>query len=130
MPKVSKDGAQVDDVGFLEDRFGELEDYSVDFLTFRQDMDASPLLRGLPGDQCQCPHWGYVLKGRLTYSVDGREEVFETGDAFYLPAGHIPVGNEPGSEFVQFSPTAPLRATQEVMRRNAEAMQVSGPSER
>jgi hypothetical protein len=31
----------------------------VDFLTFREDFDATPLLKGLPDDQCQCPHWGY-----------------------------------------------------------------------
>jgi hypothetical protein len=124
MPKVTPESAEVEDVGFLLDRFGEVDDYSVDFLTFRADVDATPLLRGLPGDQCQCPHWGYVLKGRLTYQVDGREEVFEAGDAFYLPPGHIPVQNEPGSEFVQFSPTKELRETQAVMRANAEAMQV------
>jgi Cupin domain len=112
MPKVTPEGAEVEDVGFLLDRFGEVDDYSVDFLTFRADIDATPLLRGLPGDQCQCPHWGYVLKGRLTYQVGGREEVFEAGDAFYLPPGHIPVQNEPGSEFVQFSPTKELRETQ------------------
>ncbi len=123
MPKVTPESAEVEDVGFLLDRSGEVGDYSVDFLTFRQDMDATPLLRGLPGDQCQCPHWGYVLKGRLTYRVDGREEVFEAGDAFYLPPGHIPVQNQPGSEFVQFSPTKELRETQAVMRANAEAMQ-------
>jgi hypothetical protein len=124
MPKVTPEGAEVEDVGFLLDRFGEVDDYSVDFLTFRADIDATLLLRGLPGDQCQCPHWGYVLKGRLTYQVGGREEVFEAGDAFYLPPGHIPVQNEPGSEFVQFSPTKELRETQAVMRANAEAMQV------
>ena len=121
-PKVSPNAAEVEDVGVLLDRFGEVDGYSVDFLTFRQDMDATPLLKGLPDDECQCPHWGYVLKGRLRYKVGGGEEVFEAGDAFYLPPGHIPVGNEPESEFVQFSPTKELRETQEVMRKNMEAM--------
>lgn len=125
MPKVSPDSAEVEDVGVLCDRFGELDDYSVDFVTFRADLDATPLLKGLPNDQCSCPHWGYVLKGYLTYRVGDREEVFEAGDAFYLPPGHIPVHNEPGSEFVQFSPTKQLREIQSVMRKNMEAMQVS-----
>jgi Cupin domain len=97
MPKVSIDTAESEDVGFLVDRFGELDGYSVDFLTFRQDMDATALLRGLPNDQCQCPHWGYVIRGRLRYRVGDREEEFAAGDAFYLPAGHIPIENEPGS---------------------------------
>ena len=46
---------------------------------------------GLPDDPCPCPHWGYVLRGRLTYRFPDREEVFEAGDAFYLPPGHIPM---------------------------------------
>ena len=125
MPKVSVDTAAVEDAGFLVDASGELDDYSVDFLTFRQDMDATPLLKGMPDDQCQCPHWGYVLKGRLRYRVGDREEEFTAGDAFYLPPGHIPIENEPGSELVQFSPTEPLRQVQEVMRRNSEALQAS-----
>jgi ribosomal protein L16 Arg81 hydroxylase len=33
------------------------------------------------------------------------DEVFEAGDAFYLPPGHVGVQNEPGTEYVQFSPT-------------------------
>ena len=66
-----------------------------------------------------------MLSGTLTYAVGDRQEVFmEAGDAFYLPPGHIPVHNEPGSEFVQFSPTKELRETQAVMRANAEAMRV------
>ena len=124
MPKVSRESAEVEDVGVLLDRFGELDSYSVDFLRFREDLDASPLLKGLPDDQCQCPHRGYVVKGRLTYRVGDHEEVFEAGDAFYLAPGHIPVQNEPGSEFVQFSPTDELRETQAVMRANLEAMRV------
>jgi hypothetical protein len=123
MPRVSRDDAAVEDVGPLVDRSGELDGYTLNFLTFRENIDATPLLKGLPDDQCQCPHWGYVLKGRLTYRVVGGEEVFVAGDAFYLPPGHIPIQTEPGSEFVQFSPTAALHETQEVMRKNMQAMQ-------
>jgi len=123
MPKISPDSAELEDVGVLVDRSGELDGYSVDFLMFREDLDATPMLKGLPNDQCQCPHWGYVIKGRLTYRIGDREEVFEAGDAFYLSPGHLPVHNEPGSEFVQFSPTKELRETQAVMRQNMQAMQ-------
>src|SRR5690606_33518784 len=36
--------------------------------------DFGPLLRGLPNDRCQGPHWGYVLKGRLRIQyADGEE---------------------------------------------------------
>ena len=122
MPKASRESAQVDDHGMVEDRHEEIDGYTVNFVTFRQDVDATPLLKGLPGDKCSCPHWGYVLKGRLTYRFADREEVFEAGDAFYLPPGHVPVA-EAGSELVQFSPTAGLRAVDAVMLENVQAMQ-------
>ena len=48
-------------------------------------------MKGLPDDRCHCPHWGYVLKGRLTFRFADRDEVFEAGDAFYLPPGHVPL---------------------------------------
>jgi hypothetical protein len=38
---------------------------------------------------------GYVLKRRLTYRFADHDETVQAGDAFYLPPGHIPVGNEP-----------------------------------
>jgi hypothetical protein len=63
-----------------------------------------------------------VIKGRLTYRFADREEVFEAGDAFYLPPGHIPVANEPGSEMVQFSPAEALRDTAAVMEKNMHAL--------
>ena len=105
MPKVSKQSAtQVDDYGPVENRHEEVSDYTIEFVSFRQDIDGTPLLQGLPGDSCDCPHWGYVLKGKLTYRFAGHEEVAEAGDAFYTPPGHIPLA-EAGCEFVQFSPT-------------------------
>jgi hypothetical protein len=35
MPKVSRDSAELEDVGVLEGRSAELDSYSVDFLTMR-----------------------------------------------------------------------------------------------
>ena len=124
MPKVSKDSAsRGGDHGLVVERSEDLDDYTVNFVTFREDIDHTPLLRGLPDDQCQCPHWGYVIKGKMTFRFGGREEVFEAGDAFYAPPGHVPVHTEPGSEYVQFSPVDELRKTSEVIMRNLQAMQ-------
>jgi hypothetical protein len=124
MPKVSKETAEVEHHGPVTDRHAELEDYTVNIVTFDQDIDTTPLLKGLPGDACSCPHWGYVLKGRMTFTYVDREgeEVFEAGDAFYLPAGHVPVA-EAGSELVQFSPSEQLREVDAVMLKNVLAMQ-------
>src|SRR4051812_47232546 len=62
MPKVSRETAtQGGDYGPAIDHSEDLEPYTVDFLMFREDVDHTPLLRGLPDHRCQCPHWGYVL---------------------------------------------------------------------
>jgi hypothetical protein len=126
MPKVSKgSAAQVDDHGPVLDHHEDVEGYTINFVSFRQDIDATPLLKGLPGDHCSCPHWGYVLKGRLTFRFADHDEVFEAGDAFYLPPGHIPIA-EAGSEYVQFSPAEELRQTAEAMAQNMQRQSESG----
>ena len=102
---------------------GELDDYSADFLTFREDMDATPLLKVSPTTSASARTGASSLRAGLRYRVGDREEVFEAGDAFYLPPGHIPMQNDPGNEFVQFSPTKEPRETHTVMRANLEAMQ-------
>lgn len=64
---------------------------------------------------------GYVVKGTLKFTfTDGREEVYEAGDAYYAPPGHLP-HLYAGSEVVEFSPTAELRATLDVVERNMAA---------
>src|ERR671935_311701 len=123
MPKASKQTAsQVEDMGVMEGRYEELGGYTVGFETFREDADATPLFKGLPDDRCQCPHWGYVVSGKVTFRYADRDEVYETGDAFYTPPGHIPVKHEPGSEVVMFSPSEELKKTEAVMAKNMEAM--------
>lgn len=123
MPKVSRESAtQGGDYGAVDDRADELDGYTASFVTFREDVDATPLMKGLPDDRCQCPHWGYVVKGRVVFRYGDREEVFAAGDAFYTPPGHIPVQHEPGTEIVMFSPTEELRVTEAAMARNMQAV--------
>jgi hypothetical protein len=126
MLKVSRETGELADYGMVEDRHADLGDYAVGFATFREDIDHRPLLKGLPDDSCQCPHWGYVLKGRWTCRFGDREEVFEAGDAFYMPPGHVPLSNEPGTEVLMFSPRAELRQTEEVIMKNVQALQAAG----
>ena len=122
MAKVSRATVDhVDDFQLGEDRHHELEGYTVSFVTLRSDVDLAPLLKGLPNDECQCPHWGYLFKGRLTSRFGDREEVVEAGEAFYMPPGHTQAA-EAGSEFVLFSPTAELRVTEEAIQRNMAAL--------
>jgi hypothetical protein len=123
MPKVSRESAtQGGDYGAVLDRAEEVEGYTISFVSFRQDIDATPLYKGLPDDRCQCPHWGYVTKGAVTFRYADRDEVIEAGEAFYTPPGHVPVKHEPGTEFVLFSPTEELAVTEAAMKRNMQAM--------
>ena len=69
------------------------------------------------------PALGYVIKGGATFRYADREEVYEAGDAFYTPPGHIPVKHEPGTEVVIFSPAEELRKVEGVMVKNLQAMQ-------
>ena len=122
MPKVSRETATlVEEVGPVKDRSEIVEGYSVNFTVFQEEMDPTPLLKGLPDDRCQCPHWGYVFKGSLTVRVGDHEETYNAGDAFYNPPGHIPLGHEAGTEVIMFSPEEELRKTGRVVTKNAKA---------
>ena len=123
MPKVSKASAsQVEVVeGMLEDRSEDLDGYTTGFTSFMADGDPAPLFKGLPDDRCQCPHWGYVIKGKITFRFADREETYEAGDAYYAPPGHTPVVFA-GNEIVEFSPTDELAKTMEVLKANMAAM--------
>jgi hypothetical protein len=59
----------------------------------------------------------------MTARYADRDEVYKAGEAFYSPPGHIPVANEPGTEFVWFSPSEALRTAEAVMTKNMQAMQ-------
>lgn len=123
MPKVSRESAsQANDHGPVSERREDIEGTAIQFLTMHVDLDATPLMKGLPDDRCSSPHWGYVFKGRLTFDCGDHEEVFEAGDAFYLGPGHIPTGSDPGTEYIQFSPAEELDVVSETLTRNVQAM--------
>jgi len=58
MPKVSRDGApQRQEAGPVVDLRDDLDGYTVTFTSLLEDIDATPFMKGLPDDRCQCPHW-------------------------------------------------------------------------
>jgi len=122
MPKASKSTAS--ETVELEGYVGHLQNfdggYTVAFETYTADADLTPLFRGLPDDRCQCEHWGYVIRGKVTFKSSSGEETFETGDAYFAPPGHTPILYA-GTEIVEFSPTKALEQTFEVVTRNMEA---------
>jgi hypothetical protein len=126
MPKISRETApNVQDGGVAVDRSGDLDETSVSFVTICEGHSLAPVLVGLPGDACQCPHWGYVFAGRLTVSYPDGEEAYGPGDAFLMRPGHVPAAEE-GTEFVQFSPREQLAVTLATIRENAARMAQPG----
>lgn len=87
--------------------FGDATGYgkiSGEYFSLAAGTDISPLLQGLDDDLCQCPHWGYVMEGKLTVSfADGHHESVDSSDLFYWPPGHT-VKADADTEMVLFSP--------------------------
>ena len=101
-----------------EGHFDELGSYTVGYETYTADTDPSPLFAGLPNDHCQCPHWGTVIKGKVTFKYeDGSEETIAAGEAYYAQPGHLPYLYG-GTEVIEFSPTADLQKTMAVIEKN------------
>ena len=74
------------------------------YMQYPAGLDFSPMLKGLPHDHCQCPHWGYLIEGTIRVSYqDGTEETVRAGEIYYWPAGHTIVVEE-AVRMVEFSP--------------------------
>jgi hypothetical protein len=81
--------------------FGKI---SGEYFSLSAGVDTTPLFQGLDGNACQCPHWGYVLKGELTTTdTGGVQETVRASDLFYWPPGHnVKVTSD--AELIMFSP--------------------------
>jgi hypothetical protein len=102
------------------DDWGELR---VRHIELPAGVDFTPLFEGLPGDLCQCPHWGYVLEGSITLRyADGTQEATRAGELYYWPGGHTGWTDE-GVSFIEISPATQVR---EVMEHLAAKMAATG----
>ena len=77
---------------------------TVAFVRLPAGADLRPATKGLPDDLCPCPHWGYMIKGRVRMHTLGGSQDFEARHAFYWAPGHAPEALE-DCEYVDFSPT-------------------------
>ena len=112
------------DLEEVRGQYAEWGNLQAGFETFKTDIDMTPLLKGLPDDLCQCPHWGYVIKGRMIIRYANREEVINAGDAYYLAPGHNPF-LEAGTQVIEFSDKEGYARTTEVIGQNLAALQGS-----
>lgn len=94
--------------GFRSVQWGDME---VGF-TITGVGDHTALYQGLPGGVCQCPHYGYVFKGRIRCRFPGTSRPDETageGEAYFFPAGHVLIYEE-ATEALELNPAAALQA--------------------
>ena len=87
--------------------FGDVSGFDMisgEYFSLSAGVDTTPLFQGLEGNLCQCPHWGFVLRGQITTTdADGEQETVHANDLFYWPAGHN-VRVDEDAEIVMFSP--------------------------
>ena len=88
----------------VELRMTEVGQMTVSFIRLRKGTDLGPALDGLPGNLCPCPHWGFMLEGRLGMHTATGDKQYDAGEAFYWAPGHAPFAIEDCS-YVDFSPT-------------------------
>lgn len=87
--------------------FGDASGFGMisgEYFSLAAGVDTTPLFQGLNGNACDCPHWGFVLRGRLTTTdTNGEHETVATDDLFYWPPGHN-VKVDADAEIIMFSP--------------------------
>ena len=99
--------------------FGDASGYGKmggEYFSLGAGADIEPLLKGLDGDLCHAPHWGYLLQGELTVKYsDGTTEIVKGGDLFYWPPMHT-VKVDRDAEVILFSPQNEHNAVLEHMK--------------
>ena len=106
---------------------GEYEGRSVDSGDFRIAFESMPShfppdespFKGLPGDRCQCDHWGFLFEGsfRVTYDDGGEDEIVRAGEAYHLRPGHFVQTLEP-VRLIELSPVDEHDRTMATVARN------------
>jgi hypothetical protein len=94
-------------------------DMHVSFEVYHQELDDRPYLEGLPNNQCHCPHWGYVIKGRVRVLYSDREEEVLANEAYYLAPGHAIIVDA-GTELIEFSPREQFNAHMAAVEKNLQ----------
>jgi hypothetical protein len=88
-------------------RTKQLGGMTVGWVKLARGVDLSAATVGLPDDLCPCPHWGYVIKGKIRMKTNNGHRDFAAGNAFYWEPGHAPEALEE-SEYVDVSPIEDL----------------------
>jgi len=118
MPSASRDELPLKEIApGYSGRFDDWGGITVAFENASKGQDASAMVKGLPDDRCQAPHWGYLFSGRIVVDYGDRQETVVGGQAYYIAPGHL-ITFEEDSEALEFTPTDALEQTLEAVRRN------------
>jgi hypothetical protein len=74
-------------------------------------LDASASYELMPTGDCPCPHYMYLLSGRMRARYtdpDVEDEVVEAGEVCFIPAGHVLIYEE-ATKAIEFNPAGPLK---------------------
>jgi hypothetical protein len=108
--------------------FGDASGYgkiSGEYFSLASGVDTAPLFEGLDGNLCQCPHWGFVVRGTVTTTdAAGNRETVTTNDLFYWPPGHN-VSVDEDADIIMFSPQREHTQVIEHMKRKLAAAAAS-----
>ena len=100
----------------------ELDGMAVSCTTLPRGFDFDLMFRGLPNNVCPCPHWGYLLKGRITVKYDdGSHEEIKAGEVYYLKAGHT-ASNDEDCVSIDFSPIGPWQQLMQHLAATTQAV--------
>ena len=98
-------------------------EFAAEYFSLAAGTDFTPLLKGLEDDLCQCPHWGYLITGRILVTYKGgKQETISSGDLFYWPPGHA-LEAQQDAEIILFSPKDEHCAVVEHVQHQLAAVQ-------
>ncbi len=121
MPSGSRDNLPLTEIipGYSS-RMADWGGITVAFEKAHKGQDASSMVKGLPDDRCQAPHWGYLFSGTMIVDYGDRQETIEGGEAYHVAPGHK-ITFETDCEALEFTPTEALNVTLDAARRNFAA---------
>ncbi len=91
-----------------EGRFIEWGGFIIAFEKWLEELDETNMFKDLPTNNCPCPHWGYLFKGKMIVHYKDHEETINAGEAYYLKPGHVSLITK-GTESMEISPKQEYR---------------------
>ena len=103
------------DAGGITFRGADWGEMRVTVNSFPAGLDATAFLTAFPESRCPCPHWGYVVKGRMQVTSSEGTDTYVAGELYYMPPGHT-LFVEEDVELVEFSPAEQMAALGATLR--------------